>query len=276
MLSDVLIPLLTYPDADTRQTAKGLLRLAGSFAAHATLCTLEVNVREVRHRWGVAFPDVARMASEAERLSREASDSLCTVTSDATGSVVTEHTRLSVYLGEAPTNASIAARKHDLSLVSMGAPTDSHRELAELLVFESGRPTMIVPPEIPADMAFHTVAVAWDGSRTASRALHDSLPLLANAKTVILLTGQTDKALGDGEINEVSAYLGRHGITSVHQDVTHGSEGIGTALQDSAVRHGAQLMVMGAYGHNRLRQFVLGGATRSILHDLRLPVLFSH
>jgi nucleotide-binding universal stress UspA family protein len=121
--------------------------------------------------------------------------------------------------------------------------------------------------------------VAWDASREATRAVNDAIPLLASATTVTVLS--VDPAIGRTEHGDVpgadiALHLARHGVNVRVEQTVSGGIGIGDLLLSRASDLGADLLVMGAYGHSRLRELVLGGATRTMLKSMTLPVFMSH
>lgn len=275
MLSDVLIPLLTHPVADTRERVGRLVQLASSFATHATLCPLEVDVPPMRNRWSSAFLGLDSVAAEIERASRDASRDLQAL-ADEPAAIQLAARPLRVPFGDPGGPLSLAARSHDLTMILFTEP-EPGAALAEAALFGTGRPAMLVPAAVPdAGSAFSRIAVAWDGSGTAARALFDAMPLLTKAEEVILLRAPGEKPLGDTGIDDVSGYLVRHGVVPRLVEAKMEGQDIGQVLQRSAKAEGAGLLVMGAYGHNRVQQFILGGATRSVLSNLQLPVLMSH
>jgi nucleotide-binding universal stress UspA family protein len=140
-------------------------------------------------------------------------------------------------------------------------------------LFDSGRPVLLVPTKPVADLG-STIAVAWDCSREAARALGAALPVLATAKKVVLLTAREPGRRV--EPSELAAYLAQHGIEARTWAFTPGPGSLGDALIEEAGKAGADLLVMGAYGHSRLREMVLGGVTRSILAEANMPVLLMH
>ena len=170
------------------------------------------------------------------------------------------------------------ARLHDLVVTGVNpAGLLSERAMAEHLVFEAGRPVVIVPTAHEAPFRCERIAVGWDNSRAASRALGDAMPLLRRASEVFLVTVGDEKAIDTSlrEIELVEAQK-RRGAPVTYERVELSRRRIGDVLAEHARERGADLIVMGAYGHSRLRQFVLGGATRSALHASCLPVLLSH
>ena len=121
--------------------------------------------------------------------------------------------------------------------------------------------------------------VAWNASRAATRAINDAMPLLAGAETVTVLCVDPDedsRAHGEVPGMDIAAHLARHGVKASVESTVSGGIGVGNALLSRASDIGADLLVMGAYGHTRVRELLLGGATRTILKSMTLPVLMAH
>jgi nucleotide-binding universal stress UspA family protein len=119
--------------------------------------------------------------------------------------------------------------------------------------------------------------VAWDFSRAAARAISDAMPVLELAKQVRIVTVVNEKALDTRRsAEELARNLARHGIDVVLDKVDAKGRSIGDVLETYTGSHSVDLLVMGAFGHSRLREFILGGATRSLLSKPPLPILFSH
>ncbi len=140
-------------------------------------------------------------------------------------------------------------------------------------LFDSGRPVLLVPA-VPAAGLGSAVAIAWDRSREATRAVGAALPLLAAAKKVVILTAREPGS--EAEPSELAGYLALHGVDAHTWAFTPGPGSLGDALLEEAGKAEADLLVMGAYGHSRLREMVLGGVTRAILGDAAIPVLLMH
>jgi hypothetical protein len=167
------------------------------------------------------------------------------------------------------------ARTADLTILGPawqeGRESPGAQPVDDVLI-QAGGPVLVHPgggaPAAPLPAA--KALVAWDGSRQAARAAKDALPLLASAEEVVVL------ALGAGVAGteEAVAMLGRHGVPA-RAERRPDERQAGGQLLDAAARLGAGLLVMGAYGHSRLRELVLGGATREVLRRADLPVLFS-
>jgi len=119
--------------------------------------------------------------------------------------------------------------------------------------------------------------VAWDFSRSAARAVADAIPILEKAKTVRIVTVTNEKVIDTRHSSEeLAKNLSRHGIDVIVDRVEAAGRSIGESLTREIASCNADVLVMGAYGHSRFREFVLGGATQSMLSKPLLPILFSH
>jgi nucleotide-binding universal stress UspA family protein len=171
------------------------------------------------------------------------------------------------------------ARRFDLAIVAQAEPDTAgpERLIVEAALFGSGRPVLIVPYIQRAGLKLDRAMVCWDGSRNAARAIADALPLLARAKAVevVIVSGEPGKS---DEIAgaDIAQHLARHGLKVEVERLVARDIDITSTLLSRAADLGADLMVMGGYGHSRWREFVLGGATRGILASMTVPVLMSH
>ena len=146
------------------------------------------------------------------------------------------------------------------------------------VVFGTATPILVVPNDGSfAEVGRHAL-VTWDGSREAARAVRDALPLLEAAHRVSLLAIDPLRQghMHEGpHTSEMVAYLGRHGVNAEEMEVSSGAGGVTGDLLDWAGRIGADLLVMGAYGHSPVWEFVMGGTTQDLLERARIPVLMS-
>ncbi len=147
-------------------------------------------------------------------------------------------------------------------------------ELALSMVFSSGRPVLFVPYAGRFTAPAEHVIVAWNATRESARAVHDAMPLLQRAKGVMIYEFNPRKDHMSGA--EICAHLVRHGVKAKASHGVADDLKVGEALLSAAADFNADLMVMGCYGHSRLREMVLGGATRQILRSMTCPVLFAH
>jgi nucleotide-binding universal stress UspA family protein len=276
MLSDVLVPLLTYPDVTAVDVAAMLPDFVAGFAAHVTFLPVEVDVPDLSNRWGASLIALPQMIADVEARSRQAAHQLKQATIAAKGSVTIHHQMVRVALGQTGPALLPFTRYHDLCLLPTSAGSAEKAMLAETIIFGSGRPVMVAPERDLGAYDLGAVAIGWDGGSCASRAVFDALPILAKARTVTVLTASDDKPQAPSSVQRVIDYLGRHGITATHRDTRLRDGDIGHSLMASTTELGAGLLVMGAYGHSRLREFVFGGATKTVLQGRTVPVLLSH
>lgn len=168
-------------------------------------------------------------------------------------------------------------RTSDLCLIGLTRSPVADIAEVEPWLFSTGRPCLLYPDTRTEAFSMDTVAIAWDMSRSAARAVGDALPLLKGAKSVQVLVGRGEKAIESSRpAASLVNYLSAHGISAAVDEFDVSGQKIGDALLGRAARHRADMLVMGAFGHSRLREFVLGGATRHILDASSIPLLMSH
>jgi nucleotide-binding universal stress UspA family protein len=174
---------------------------------------------------------------------------------------------------------AVIARRFDLSVVTQAEPRKvvSEEMIIEAALFGSGRPVLAVPYIQKSGLALNRVMVCWDGSRNAARAAADAMPFLARAKAVdvVMVTGERTKS-DEMPGADIAHHLARHGLQVTVQRIVSVDSDVANTLLSYAADAGADFIVMGGYGHSRLREFVLGGATRGILAAMTVPVLMSH
>jgi nucleotide-binding universal stress UspA family protein len=178
-------------------------------------------------------------------------------------------------------------RMADLALLPQHNPhgdfTQITKPIIQMLLLSAGRPVLFFPNTGKISPNFSNVLVAWNGSREAARAVSDALPLLKQAQAVTVLTishADRDKNLttlpNTDTDTDIVAYLARHGVTATLLEISKAPADIGECLLERAAHVGANLLVMGGYGHSRFTELVLGGSTRKVLDAMSLPVLMSH
>ena len=160
------------------------------------------------------------------------------------------------------------ARRFDLSIVGQAEPETSEVEeiVAESALFESGRPLILVPYIQKAPLKLDRVMVCWDGGRAAARAIADAMPLLRRAGHVDVVIVTDERGKRDQiEGADMGAHLARHGLNVEVARTALGDIDVADVILSRAADMSTDFIVMGGYGHSRLREFVLGGVTRSIL-----------
>lgn len=174
----------------------------------------------------------------------------------------------------------LEARYADLVVVSRAAPTRLHlgASLPEFVALHGTRPVLVVPEDYPGDTLGGTAVVGWNGSMEASRAVTGALPLLRAAsavKVVLVNPDEADDLHGAQPGADLAMWLSRHGV-SVEIVPQRSDAGAAPALLGLAREVGADLLVAGAYGHSRYREWIAGGATRGLLEGMTMPLLLAH
>jgi nucleotide-binding universal stress UspA family protein len=166
--------------------------------------------------------------------------------------------------------ADLVVLAQDETARDLGAPG------IEAVLFGSGRALLIAPRSEPASVGT-TVAIAWDGSRAASRAVAAAMPLITHANRVVILSGDRPTLGRASDPGRLAESLACYGLTAVSHNVAANGQHMSKVLMHSAVELGCDMLVMGAYGHSRFREMVLGGVTRGVLDaPVDLPILMAH
>jgi nucleotide-binding universal stress UspA family protein len=194
-------------------------------------------------------------------------------------SIKAEPLTLSASLVSAGDKFGQIARRFDLAVVAQAEPDSSTIEgiIIEAALFNSGRPVIIVPYIQKAPLKLDRVMVCWDCGRAAARAIGDAIPFLQRAGRIEVVVVTNERGKQDQiEGADIGAHLARHGLNIEVKRIPLGDVDVADMLLSHAADEGVDFIVMGGYGHSRLREFVLGGVTRSMLHTMTVPVLMSH
>ncbi|MDI3468636.1 MAG: hypothetical protein OJF62_000699 [Pseudolabrys sp.] len=182
-------------------------------------------------------------------------------------------------IGGATDRITRLARRFDLAVVGQAEPdrTAVEETIAEGVLFGAGRPVVVVPFIQKKGIDLDHVMVCWDGSQAAARAIGDAMPFLKQARQVEIVIVGNDPGKKD-EIPgvDLGKHLARHGLKVDVKRLTAPDLDVTNTLLSYAADSDTTFMVMGGYGHSRLREFVLGGATRGILSSMTVPTLMSH
>jgi len=275
-IRDILLTLPSYPEPTPVSAIEDAVSFASSLGCHITAIACEVHVQVPGNFLSSALVG-GIAAGESHRSSKNAQAMLAAFESTAEKAGIPFQTVLERCLtSQVPTRFVEYARLRDLTVVPV--PDSYDQWYAETIIFESGKPTL-VSPERPRTRAFdlHTAIVAWDFSRAAARAVADAIPILEKAREVRIVTVTNEKVIDSGHsAEELAKNLSRHGINVVLDKLDAAARAIGEVLEAHVASCNADILVMGAYGHSRFREFILGGATKSMLSKPPIPILFSH
>ena len=181
--------------------------------------------------------------------------------------------------GERPHIIGSYGRLFDVIVASRSGPQSSVEwaPSCEAALFESGRPVLLSAMDIPKALG-KTIVIAWNGSTETARTIALGMPILRDAKkvTVLSVRGAGGGMVPGPDGTQVAAYLSRSGVPATAVDAAAQGRSSGETVLEEAAALGADLLVKGAYTHNRLRQMVFGGTTRQVLNESRIPVLIAH
>jgi len=170
------------------------------------------------------------------------------------------------------------ARRFDLAIVGQAQPNKETFEdhVAETALFESARPVLFVPYIQTTALDLKHVTVCWDGSRAATRAIADAMPFLSKAEHIDILIMESERPKSEDLPGiDIARHLARHGLKVELKRIRLNID-VGNTILNHAFDAGTGLIVMGGYGHSRMREFILGGATRTLLERMTVPTLMSH
>ncbi len=278
---DVLLQLSSYPDPTPVPVIEQAVDFAAMLEAHISALAVKIEIPSAGNPLANALLDIPGMvAAERQKSAMNAQALMSAFESMATKrSVPHEQIVASCTSSQLAAIVTEHARMHDITMIPIGEHVTLQQYVAESVIFGSGRPTLVLPEVAKSSdpLSLDVVAVAWDFSRPAARAVADALPILERAKTVRVVTVTQEKTIDTKRSGaELAKHLAFHGVEVVLEEEEAAGRTIGQALEDYAAAREIDLLIMGAYGHSRLRDFILGGATKSIVSRPPLPVLLSH
>jgi nucleotide-binding universal stress UspA family protein len=221
---------------------------------------------------------VAQMNAESEKAALAAIDRFDAAAKRSL--VSSEHRLLKTIGAGAPAMLSDLARRFDLGVFMQSDPDGvDNDDMIETSLFESGRPLMVAPYIHKDGLQLDHAVCCWDGSRAAARSINDALPLLVKATTVDLLIVQNEKTSNDNkEIRgtEMAKHLARHDVKVEVEVIPAADVDVTNAILSYVADSSGTLIVMGGYGHSKLREVILGSVTRDMLESMTVPVFMSH
>ncbi len=278
MKLQAFVPLITYPEANADAFAAHAVSVAASLDAKLHAVAINADIPDVSNALSTWLLDTPALIQQAEAASRYRGEHLLALFREKAGAVSVDVATAAVVapLARLTDVAAARARYFDLSFVGWEEANATSRITAEAVVFGSGTPTILLPES--SDIAtFEHVAIAWDGSRVAARAVSDARLFLQRASRISVITVLDEKPLAEKDAGErLAGMLHERGLEATAVPVNTQDRPIAAALQQTAIEEGARLLVMGGYGHSRIRDFVLGGATKGVLSEPLMPILLSH
>lgn len=278
---DILLALTTYPDPTPISAIEEAVEISAAIDARISAIACQVRFRAPSSILGNAILDIPKMvATEARKSADNADNLLAAFESYATKrGVMHDQIYHKCLLSEVPDVFADYARLRDLTIVPVPEGENFDQWSAETIIFGSGRPTIILPHtrQRSGPTKFETIVVAWDFSRPAARTVGDALPILKKAKKTFVVIVMDEKVIETTQSGaELARHLARHGVEVILDQVDSVGRHIGEVLEAHVALRNADLLVMGAYGHSRVREFVLGGATRSMLARPPTTLFLSH
>ena len=275
---NILVPLTNYPARAPDNVLTAALAVAERFDGRIKAAICKINLPNMSNYLALQVTDIPAIIANARRDCDTAVEELQSAFSSVlvNGTPSSEVVSFDCFVDTQASGLMGHARLSDLIIVPI-APDQISFDLMQDLIFGSGRPVLLLPAKVPAKPSFKVVVVAWDGSRVAARAISDALPFLESAQTVHLVEIVGEKALDKASgVVALERQLLSHGVEAVSDTVPTDGASAGDTIAAYCKDHDADLLVMGAYGHSRIRDFVLGGVTKKFVAEAALPVLLSH
>jgi nucleotide-binding universal stress UspA family protein len=267
-IRDILLPLVGEPSAAAIAAIDKCMAMAGDIGAQVTAMAVE---EDIMVRPKVMISDDLDDAEVAEAV-RSVSDTQALLKAFDAAAVrfgVRGERRLDrVVAADIPAHFARDARLKDLSIVPVKSHDGQSEKIVERLIFESGRPILICAEEFAGELeaAFDDVVIAWDHTAPAARAVADALPMLQAATTVRVVTATDEQTAAQRESGAALVrHLATHGIKASFETVKIGGSSVGKVFGAYARANAIDLLVMGAYRHSRLAEWVWGGMTKTVI-----------
>jgi nucleotide-binding universal stress UspA family protein len=280
---DILLALTSYPDPAPDTSIDKALAFAAELDAQVTGVAYETELK-LTHSTNFLtrmLVDIPAMAAEETARSRANAARLKSYfQASATRQRVRHEVRVErCEVFSIATALAEEAKVHDLTLLPMQNTVGVEQWHAESVIFGSGNPVLLLPgpDRMKQTPSLAGITLAWDFSRPAARALADALPLMREAGRVRIVTIENEKELiSRRPPDALLQHLATHGVAAKFEVIDATGRQAADVLREYLGASGSTMLVMGAYGHSRVREFVLGGTTRSMLDDPPLPVFLSH
>jgi nucleotide-binding universal stress UspA family protein len=263
-----------------RPVIESAVSLAMTYGAHLKAISIGYEMANVGVALGGAGAGVAAIFEvERERAEARANAALAVFETEARSAGITYGLEPLINTPfEAANTIGASARLHDLSIVLQPErDRDTFDNVVPLeIMIHSGRPVLFIPHIHRGGFDTKHVGIAWDGSRLAARAVHDAAPFLARAPSITIISVNEAQAPACASAADLATYLAQHSQAAKIERVNADRADIHAIILSIAADLGIDLVVMGAYGHSRLQERILGGVTRGILQSMTVPTLMSH
>ena len=279
-IKDLLVHLDSYPDPTPLEEVDQAIAFAAAIHAKLTALALGVSIPLESNRIADYLIGLSKIVADEESRSESTCRRLLAEFTDRAkaakvfGGAILDSTDLY----EVPQVLAREARTRDLCLIPIAGRFTDQREAAQAVIFESGRPALIYGGNRKHfAQGLRKAVIAWDGGACAARAVAEALPILARTDEVRILMVLGEKpSVHSALAVPMVRHLQAHGLRPHLDEVTARTRRIGAVLDDYLAEQSPDLLVMGAYGHSRAREFIFGGFTRSVLRSAPLPVFLSH
>jgi nucleotide-binding universal stress UspA family protein len=278
MYKNILVNIPT--ERSPQPVIDGAISLAAHFQAHLDAVSVgyESSSMPLVAEGGAAVAAIFEV--EREKALERANAALAVFEAEARRSGLTHSSRaVSALQGEAAAILGATARLYDLAVV---AQPEFERDtfdntLAQEILFQSGGPVLFMPYTFRGAFHARRVGICWDGSRLAARAVRDAMPLLEQAEKITIITINADSSVpADASAAHLVRYLSRLGVPTEIDNVNTAKANTQSSILSLASDESLDLLVMGGYGHSRLKETVFGGVTRDMLHSMTVPTLMTH
>ena len=280
----VFFPLASYPKPTGASGISCAVRIASQFRAHLTAVAFGLDVRLPAGSYADVFAFGEYIVEEYRRCTTNAKAAIEDFEAQARRQGISHASWLEQCAPpEIASRAVELSHVHDLSVIAVKKGDGGQRDVIEALLFGSGRPLLLFPEAVAKDLSptFEKVTIAWNNTGSAARSVADALPLLRAAKTIRIVSiaeGAVKRDSGGGEDSSLglAQALSRHGIQASFVGIDRKEDSTGQVLVDDMLVSKSDLLVMGGYGHSRLKELILGGVTDTVLNDPPGFVLISH
>lgn len=279
---DILLAIVSYPDLTPDTAIDRAVRVARRLGGHVTALGVQIRIEAPNNAFAEILLGLEKMAAgERARSAESIKAALQRVRTDA--AAVGLDAELAIKGSRLYEEAGVVvrqARTRDITIVPVGPTATSDQAIAERLLFDSGRAIVVSPETGPLDAEtgpYSRIAIAWDGSRCAARAVADAMPILGKAAEVRLLSVLNEKpSVTHGCAADLLRHLELHGIEARVDEVDDAGRDVAEVFATYVQETGVELLVMGGFAQSRARELILGGATAGVLANPFVPTLMAH